>query len=193
MAKLSDLNILDIGNTINLAGALYSGNGKTYLCFFPEDKDDLSHEILEMSKDDWATFLRQTDLLETEVLTKASDGVLAKAILRKSQRQIEQGVSWNVFRRDGYTCVYCGRNDVPLTVDHLILWEEGGPSTEDNLLSSCRKCNKIRGNTDYKEWVTKHDYYKNVSRNLSKERAQANQDLIPKLESIPRLLHKRSR
>ena len=60
---------------------------------------------------------------------------LYKAVIRKCQRNIEQGVSWNVFRRDGYACRYCGNKEVPLTVDHLVLWEESGPSTEANLVS----------------------------------------------------------
>ena len=32
MTKLSDLNILDVGNTIQLEGAIFVGNGKMYLC-----------------------------------------------------------------------------------------------------------------------------------------------------------------
>ena len=37
MIKLSDINLLDIGNTIQMAGTIYVGNGKTYLVPFPED------------------------------------------------------------------------------------------------------------------------------------------------------------
>ena len=80
-----------------------------------------------------------------EAQTQAEDGTLTKAILRKTARQIEASVSWQVWRRDGCRCRYCGRDNVPLTVDHLVRWEEGGPSTEENLVSSCKKCNQSQG------------------------------------------------
>ncbi len=93
--KLSDIDILKIGNTIQLAGAVFVGEGKMLLCLFPEDRGAISDiegndctefvakdgerlivETLDMDRADWDTFIRQTDLLE--VLTKASDGTLAK-------------------------------------------------------------------------------------------------------------------
>lgn len=215
MAQLKDVNLLSFGNTINLAGAVYLGEGKAYLVMLPESlgsltvrpPNKLSHEPhfvedrsgeayeleeLTLSREDWTTFLRQTDLLETEVLQKAGeDGKLVKAIVRKSQRQISQDVSWQVFRRDGYSCRYCGTNDSPLTVDHLVLWEDGGPSEAPNLLSACKKCNNRRGNSTYEEWL-KDDYYLRVSANLTAETRQANQDIVKTLDGIHKLKHKRS-
>lgn len=194
MASLKDINLLSIGNTIQMVGAVYAGEGKAYLCLFPEDHDakELPLESLEMDTEDWKSFIRQTDLMETEVLAKASDGQLVKTLLRKSNRQIEQGVSWNCFRRDGYSCRYCGNFRVPLTVDHLVRWEEGGPSIEANLLSACRKCNKIRGDKHYGDWL-KDPYYLRVSRALTPEIRIANEDILGTLDAIPRKLHVASR
>lgn len=209
MTTLKDIDLLKVGHTIQLAGAVYAGEGKAYLVMFPEESgcidvqgsDEVilrtNHhtyevESLELSQEEWKTFLRQTDLLETEVLAKAEDGKTTKAILRKSSRQIEQGVSWAVFRRDRYACRYCGADDVPLTVDHLVLWEVGGPSIEENLVSACRKCNKTRGNTEYAEWLH-HPYYKKVSHYLTAHGRQLNIDLLPTLDSIPIRPHKRGR
>ena len=192
MAKFSDLPLHDIGNTIQLAGGVWSGNGKAYLCLLPDERNDVPIEVLEMTPDEWQAFLRQTDLLETEVLTKAADGTIAKAILRKSTRQIDQGTSWRVFKRDGYKCRYCGADDVPLTVDHLVRWEEGGPSTEANLLSSCRKCNKVRGDTSYADWL-QHPRYKAVSAKLDAATRAANEAVQATLAAIPRVLHVKSR
>lgn len=194
MATLKDLNLLSIGNTIQLAGSVWMGEGKMYLALFPEDREaSLDNvEILDMDADDWKTFLRQTDILETEILTKASDGTLAKAIVRKSQRHIDAALSWRVFKRDSYTCRYCSNDDTPLTVDHVVTWEDGGPTIEDNLLASCKRCNKTRGNTPYADWL-KHPYYQKVSQNLRPETRQANSDLVGTLDKIPRLVHKRSR
>jgi hypothetical protein len=148
--KLSDIDIKRIGNTVQLIGGVWAGDGDVFFIPFPEDGGELqitnsvqdgmvvSYQlsaspfpaervhVLSMDLEDWKRFLAQTDLMETEVMARARDGSLVKAVMRKSQRQIDQNVSWAVFRRDGYACRYCGRDDVPLTVDHLLLWEEGG-------------------------------------------------------------------
>jgi hypothetical protein len=207
MTKLSDLNILDFGNTIQLEGAVFIGNGKLYLCLFPgshgniqdvegndtveivmADGTSVFAETLGMDTDEWNRLFQQTDLLETEVLTRSSDGTLAKIILRKSQRNIAQEISWKVYKRDDYKCRYCGRDDVPLTVDHLVLWEEGGPSTEANLLACCKKCNRARGNMQYADWL-RSPFYRRVSQGLSMLVRQDNEALVPTLAAIPRMLH----
>ena len=146
-----------------------------------------------MDLPDWETFLRQTDLLETEMLSKCKvSGNLFKAIVRKSQRQIDQSVSWKVYRRDNYSCRYCGNNQIPLTVDHLVLWENGGPSTENNLVSSCKKCNRTRGNLEYVSWLS-HEYYHKVSQKLTEEGRKINNQLIETLDKIKTVIHQKSR
>jgi hypothetical protein len=197
MTKLKDIDIYKIGNTIQMVGAVYAGEGRTLVCFFPEDRPSdgalpSDVETLDMDQDDWARFLRQTDLMEVEILAKASDGTLAKAIIRKSARQIEQGVSWNVFRRDGYRCRYCGNDKVPLTVDHLVRWEDHGPSIEENLVAACRKCNKVRGDTDYADWL-KHPHYLRVSAGIDEATKRANEALVGTLDRIPRVKNLKSR
>ncbi len=194
MVKLSELNLLSFGNTIQIAGAIFQGEGKTFLAFFPEDANNQDHVLdrLELDLEDWNTLLRQTDLLETEILAKAADGTLTKVVIRKSQRQIEQGVSWKVFKRDNYSCRYCGKNDVPLTVDHLVCWEAGGPSIEPNLVSVDKSCNRKRGNLPFDQWLD-HPYYKRVSLALTEEQRLANQMLLTTLNVIPRVQHIRSR
>lgn len=190
--EFGDLKLYSIGDTIQMAGAIWQGEGKTYLCFFPKDENDLPLEVLHMTEEQWIAFLRQTDILETEVLTKTTDGKLAKAIIRKSQRQIDQNVSWTVYRRDRYACRYCGNDKVPLTVDHLVCWEEGGPSIPENLVSCCKKCNRVRGDLAYEKWL-QHEYYQNVSRNLTPAGREANMALVATLDKIPRQIHVRSR
>lgn len=216
MAKLSDINLLSVGHTIGLAGAVFTGEGKLYLVMFPNHRGEVysarrhgvgeyevlfqetgsevkqSVDTLDLDDADWKTFLDQADQLNTEVLARAADGTLEKAILRKGQRTLETGVQWRVFKRDLYTCRYCANDSTPLTVDHLVLWEEGGPSIEANLLSACRKCNKTRGNKSYADWLNSPDY-KRLSAKLSVETRKANLDLLPTLDAIPRLVHKRSR
>ncbi len=193
MATFEHLDLLQVGNTIQLAGAIWVGGGKTYLCLFPGEDMPMPVDTLEMTVDEWQKFLRQTDIMEVEVLAEAADGKIAKAIIRKSARQIAQNVSWEVYHRDGFKCRYCGRGPgIPLTVDHLVLWESGGPSTEGNLLSACRKCNKTRGNTEFADWLN-HPYYKRVSQNLPPGMQQANLDIVATLDAIPRMVHKQTK
>ncbi|HEY8097838.1 MAG TPA: hypothetical protein VIE65_17405, partial [Methylobacter sp.] len=123
--KLSEVNLLSFGNTIQMVGGIWAGDGKIFLCLFPDEpgdldvhqpfvdqfevkfcpigKDPYSHQdldgvhVLNMDSDEWKQFLRQTDLMETEVLARQKDGSLYKAIVRKSQRHIDQSISWRVF------------------------------------------------------------------------------------------------
>ena len=50
-----------------------------------------------------------------------------------------------VFRRDGYTCQYCGSETRDLTVDHVVPRNQGGPHTWENLASACPRCNRRKG------------------------------------------------
>jgi 5-methylcytosine-specific restriction endonuclease McrA len=198
---LSDaINLHDVGNTIQLVGAIYSGNEDDYFCIFPDESLAIpvelisySHlKVLPMDLQEWETFLKQTDLVETEVLTRAKDKTITKAFLRKSERQISSNVQWKVFQRDNYACRYCGLTGIPLTVDHLLLWEEGGPSTQDNLLSACKRCNRIRGSMHYAEWLESQDYVIR-SKFLTEEQRQANKNVVSRLSAIRKQVHMRSR
>jgi 5-methylcytosine-specific restriction endonuclease McrA len=51
----------------------------------------------------------------------------------------------NILRRDGHRCLYCGRGDVPLTVDHVLPMSRGGEEAWENLVSACVKCNNKKG------------------------------------------------
>lgn len=50
----------------------------------------------------------------------------------------------NVFKRDNFTCQYCGthRN---LTIDHVLPKARGGNSDWRNLVTACKNCNTIKG------------------------------------------------
>ncbi len=106
MIRLSDLNIHDIGNGIDIAGVIYSGKGKNYICYFPGSEPEMIDDMLVMDLADWQKFLLQTDTLETEALVRRENGTIEKAIVRKSQRQIDSRIMWHVFKRDNYKCCY---------------------------------------------------------------------------------------
>lgn len=188
--RLEEINLRELGNSIYLSGMVLSGNNETFIVPTPNGEiHDLS--CLQLTLEEWKTVLRQTDLQEVEVLME-DEGGIKKAILRKTTRQIETKISWNVYRRDGYRCRYCGCGDKPLTVDHLVLWEEGGPSIEENLVSACSKCNKRRGNMHYTDWLNSEEYAQKSS-GLTDDEKLKNYQLAGTLVNIPIRLHIPSR
>jgi 5-methylcytosine-specific restriction endonuclease McrA len=50
-----------------------------------------------------------------------------------------------VFRRDNYTCQYCGRRDSTLTVDHILPKHLGGQHVWTNVVAACPGCNHRKG------------------------------------------------
>ena len=54
----------------------------------------------------------------------------------------------NIFERDKNTCQYCGRvcDRKDLNLDHVIPRDRGGPTTWENIVCSCIKCNTKKAN-----------------------------------------------
>lgn len=52
----------------------------------------------------------------------------------------------NLFKRDRYTCQYCGTQPGPeeLTVDHVVPRSRGGVSSWENCVLACVECNKVK-------------------------------------------------
>lgn len=50
-----------------------------------------------------------------------------------------------IFRRDNYTCQYCGKRAASLTVDHVLPRHLGGKETWTNLVTACSACNHHKG------------------------------------------------
>ncbi|MEM7036435.1 MAG: HNH endonuclease [Bacteroidota bacterium] len=51
----------------------------------------------------------------------------------------------NIFKRDGYRCVYCGSRE-HLTLDHVIPRSLGGQTRWDNVVAACSPCNLAKAN-----------------------------------------------
>jgi 5-methylcytosine-specific restriction endonuclease McrA len=189
VTHVDELDIYDIGNSIQFIGAILEGRDRVFLVPFPDQDTEpiltREPELLALSHDDWRAVLRQSDV--ADVRTPSG------AILRKGERQMDSNVAWRVYERDDFRCCYCGKRK-PLTVDHIDLWENGGATVEDNLLSSCRSCNKLRGNREYDEWLDSQDYQKRLSR-LTAARQTANRaivTLLPHLKTL-RVANQRER
>lgn len=50
-----------------------------------------------------------------------------------------------IFRRDNFTCQYCGRQSSNLTIDHVIPRHLGGDTQWDNVVTACPRCNHLKG------------------------------------------------
>lgn len=51
-----------------------------------------------------------------------------------------------IYKRDGYTCQYCG-SQKSLTIDHIVPRCKGGEDTWENMVVACAPCNTKKGNT----------------------------------------------
>lgn len=65
-----------------------------------------------------------------------------------ARKPISKKLRFEVFKRDGFTCQYCGKSapEVVLEVDHIKPVSKGGTNDILNLITSCFECN--RGKSD---------------------------------------------
>ena len=65
----------------------------------------------------------------------------------QKRKTIGKKLRFDVFKRDGFECQYCGANPTtsPLQVDHIHPVKEGGDNSIDNLVTSCQPCNIGKG------------------------------------------------
>lgn len=50
-----------------------------------------------------------------------------------------------VFRRDTFTCQYCGKKTLDLTIDHVTPRHMGGNHLWNNVVAACSSCNHRKG------------------------------------------------
>ncbi len=62
----------------------------------------------------------------------------------------------NIYRRDDYSCVYCGSED-DLTLDHVKPKSKGGKNTWENLVTCCGQCNLTKGDRPLETFLMEQD------------------------------------
>ena len=108
-------------------------------------------------------YIEQSESNDTE---KVSNKNISFLYLEKAQALADQkikvmpAIRWQVFQRDGWKCVACGRNaandEVILHVDHIQPRSKGGKDTLGNYQTLCSVCNigkSNRDNTDLRRQV----------------------------------------
>ena len=79
-----------------------------------------------------------------EATRQARDAAASKIPVMPAMR-------WQVFQRDGWKCVACGRTShdgAILHVDHIVPRSKGGPDTLENFQTLCETCNIGKSNRD---------------------------------------------
>ena len=97
-------------------------------------------------------FLQKVELLKSYEFVKLrsiSESFKAPSVVRlKKYRNVPYKTvkltRQNVFRRDNYSCLYCGSGN-DLTIDHVLPRAKGGKTTWKNVATSCKKCNSRKG------------------------------------------------
>jgi len=68
--------------------------------------------------------------------------VIKLAYFIKRPRPQKKLTRFEIFRRDHYTCQYCGKETRQLTLDHVIPRYRGGQHSWENVVSACVACNR---------------------------------------------------
>lgn len=72
---------------------------------------------------------------------------MAEVQKKVKRKTISKTLRFEVFKRDQFTCQYCGRKapDVVLQIDHINPVAKGGKNSIMNLVTSCHDCNLGKG------------------------------------------------
>ena len=86
-------------------------------------------------------------VLETTNLTIGIPRVLVLVAYDQIPRGVVRLSRRNIFLRDGYACQYCGTRPPQrdLNLDHVFPRSRGGPTSWENLVCCCRRCNLNKG------------------------------------------------
>jgi hypothetical protein len=70
----------------------------------------------------------------------------------KTQRTISKKLRFEIFKRDDFKCIYCGKGtpDVTLEIDHILPVSKGGTNDINNLVTACFDCNRGKTNIELK-------------------------------------------
>lgn len=115
---------------------------------------DFKRTMRLMSKDHKVEILKYSDKK-----IKRPDGSFMNIpkvmrLLEIVRRIYRAKIPWNrknVLTRDRNRCMYCGRKDRSLTIDHVFPQSRGGATSFENCVASCFDCNNKKGNRTPRE------------------------------------------
>jgi len=93
---------------------------------------------------------------------------------KKSENNWYLRLRFEVFKKDNFTCQYCGRNikqdKIKLHCDHIIPKALGGSNKKENLITSCKECNLGKGDILLVDFNPKHSFIHRKSKKTKKAR-----------------------
>lgn len=89
-----------------------------------------------------------------------------------SSRTLSVRTRFEIFKRDDFTCRYCGRTspEVVLQVDHIVPRAAGGSDDPLNLATSCWECNSGKSDVPLGRVMTGEDPYDKAIELMERER-----------------------
>jgi len=79
--------------------------------------------------------------------------------MSSGRRSTGKRLRFEVFKRDAFTCQYCGAQPpaVVLVVDHVVPYAGGGETSIENLVTACEPCNQGKSNRPLESRVVRPD------------------------------------
>lgn len=166
--QLKDRSALwgDVGSNIRIKGLVVGSNKGMVVLFLPNTQDPRNNiECHELTDAEWSDFIRRSD--DPEILVGNP-----KVFQRKLRYEISGAIQQKVWAADGIRCMYCGvkMGEASMTIDHFDPLELGGANDESNYLTSCRACNKRKGNMSAPDWCESRNISEVGFRNYLKKR-----------------------
>jgi hypothetical protein len=104
-----------------------------------------------ISKLNYEKLLSIHQITENKFLQRPNDHI---SININETKFIKAGIRWQVFERDDFKCVACGKSahdGAILHIDHIIPKSKGGKNTIDNYQTLCHLCNIGKSNKSEKD------------------------------------------
>ena len=97
------------------------------------------------------------EILDRGLVCLYGDGLAKIPTFKRHQAGRPSTYLWNairarIFKRDNYTCTYCGKKGKRLECDHIVPVSRGGDHVDDNLTTSCFDCNRSKNDKLISEW-----------------------------------------
>ena len=113
--------------------------------------DDAAGDFHTFSFSQWRDFSAQQPHPETIATVSFKIRIPRVILLVMFDRLPKKEVKFtrhNIFERDRNTCQYCGQvfDRKDLNLDHVIPRDRGGPTTWENIVCSCVRCNTQKAN-----------------------------------------------
>ena len=83
--------------------------------------------------------------------------------MRAKKEVIPQHIRDEVYKRDNYTCRYCGSKHKKLSLDHVYPESKGGITSSDNLVTACMRCNNKKSYL-IGDWPKPIGYFDNIDK-----------------------------